>query len=375
MAGMRCLGAAPTAAVLVAAVWITGTAPADEPAPERPSAARADSGSSPDSADAPAATTPGAPAASPTADPAADPSLRLSLQEGSVVSGLLSVETITVETEFGRLEIPVTSIVSFTPGLDSHPAEKQRVGRLILQLGANASADRDEAERKLLELGPRIRGLLEQHAADGDAERRTRIRKILAELQELADSGDLDAEDVQAWIDDDTIVTTRFTVVGRISPREFKVETKFGELEVALGDIQRAEREGLKKQETRKTVQVTAASLPQTSFLSTGVRIQRGDRVELRADGTITMEPWGHEVKSTPDGGPNFGFFQPGISNGTLVGRIGTSGPLFKIGSEHDLTSKQTGVLYLAIAIGPDFANQGYSFPGQYSVKIRVQPR
>jgi hypothetical protein len=309
------------------------------------------------------------------AEPAGDPSLRLSLQEGSVVSGNLSVETISVETEFGRLEIPVASIVSFTPGLDSHPAEKQRVGRLILQLGANASADRDEAERKLLELGPKIRRLLEQHSADEDAERRTRIRKILGDLEELADSGDFDPADMQVWIDDDTIVTTRFTVVGRISPREFKLETQFGELQVALGDIQRAEREGLKKNETRKTVQVTAASLPQTSFLSTGVRIHRGDRVELRADGTITMEPWGHEVKSTPDGGPNFGFFQPGISNGTLVGRIGASGPLFKIGSTHDLTAKQTGVLYLAIAIGPDFANQGYTFPGQYSVKIRVQPR
>jgi hypothetical protein len=304
-----------------------------------------------------------------------NPSLRLRLQEGSIVSGSLSVESVTVETEFGTLEIPVASIISFTPGLDSHPEQKQQVGRLILQLGANASADREQAERKILELGPKVRRLLEQHSADEDTERRTRVQKILLELEELASDGDFDAADLQPWIDDDTVVTTRFTVVGRISPREFKVETKFGGLDVALADIQRGEREGVRKPDVRKTVQVTSASLALTSFLSTGVRVERGDRLELRADGTLTMEPWGHEMKSTPDGGQNFGIFQPGISNGALVGKIGSNGQLFKVGSKHELTARQGGVLYLAIALGADFANQGYTFPGQYNVKIRVQPK
>ncbi|HUG93502.1 MAG TPA: hypothetical protein VML55_21865 [Planctomycetaceae bacterium] len=318
-----------------------------------------------------------APAATRAAPSAAGdiPTLRLNLQEGSVVSGNLSVASITVETDFGTLEVPVASIVSFTPGLNSHPEEKLRVGRLILQLGANASTDRDDAERKLLELGPKVRGLLENHAEDEDAERRTRIRKILAELDELAADGDFDAADLQPWIDDDTIVTTRFTVVGRISPREFKVETKFGGLDVALTDIRRAEREGIRKPDVRKTVQVSAASLALTSFLGTGIRVERGDRVELRADGTITMEPWGHEMKCTPEGGQQFGIFQPGIFNGTLVAKIGSNGQLFKVGSRYEATARQGGLLYLGIAMSADFANQGYTFPGQYSVKIRVQPK
>ena len=50
--------------------------------------------------------------------------MRLHLMEGSVVSGRLSTETVTVETAFGKLEVPVASVVSFTPGLDSHPAER-----------------------------------------------------------------------------------------------------------------------------------------------------------------------------------------------------------------------------------------------------------
>src|SRR5579862_2672013 len=49
--------------------------------------------------------------------------MRLHLMEGSVVTGKLSTDTVTVETAFGKLEVPVANIVSFTPGLDSHPEE------------------------------------------------------------------------------------------------------------------------------------------------------------------------------------------------------------------------------------------------------------
>ena len=61
--------------------------------------------------------------------------MRLHLMEGSVVSGKLSTEAVTIETAFGKLEVPVANIVSFTPGLDSHPEERKKIGRLIQQLG------------------------------------------------------------------------------------------------------------------------------------------------------------------------------------------------------------------------------------------------
>src|SRR5258708_7304726 len=66
--------------------------------------------------------------------------MRLHLMEGWVVSGKLPTETVTMETAFGKLEVPVASIVSFTPGLDSHPEERKKIGRLIQQLGSNTAA-------------------------------------------------------------------------------------------------------------------------------------------------------------------------------------------------------------------------------------------
>ncbi|MEX2025856.1 MAG: hypothetical protein WEH44_01125, partial [Pirellulaceae bacterium] len=44
--------------------------------------------------------------------------MRLHLQDGSVISGDLTVTEIAVETQFGKLVVPIDKIRSFAPGLD-----------------------------------------------------------------------------------------------------------------------------------------------------------------------------------------------------------------------------------------------------------------
>src|SRR5947207_7302743 len=105
--------------------------------------------------------------------------MRLHLMEGSVVAGRLSTETVTVDTAFGKLEFPVANIVSFTPGLDSHPEERKKIGRLIQQLGSNNAGERDAAQRSLADMGKTIQTELSRYVMDEDTERRTRIQKIL----------------------------------------------------------------------------------------------------------------------------------------------------------------------------------------------------
>ena len=66
----------------------------------------------------------------------------------------------------------------------------------------------------------------------------------------------------------DTVETDKFTVVGRIAPESFKVETPFGPLTVALKDIRYAARDSLKKPEVRTRLTVTVTSSTPTAFLS-----------------------------------------------------------------------------------------------------------
>ena len=301
--------------------------------------------------------------------------VRVYLMEGSIVSGNLSVEVLTVKTAFGTLEIPVEHVVSFTPGLESHPQLRDRIGRLIQQLGSNDAAERDQAQRELTDFGPGIRTLLERYRKDPDAERRTRIEKILEEVELQASDDPFLDEPRPSLILEDTIETDRFTIVGQIAPESFRVETPFGPLTVALKDIRYVARESDEKPEVRARASVDASHLPQVGLKDTGIRLKRGDRVSVTAKGSIIMTPWGNNVSSTPDGaGMNVPTYAAGIPSGALIGRIGRSGEEFLVGARNEFTAKTTGTLYLGVAMAHQFANQGYTFPGSYDVRLRVNP-
>jgi hypothetical protein len=307
-------------------------------------------------------------------DPSHSRLIRLHLMEGSVVAGKLSTETVTIETAFGKLEIPVTNIISFTPGLDSHPEERKRIGRLIQQLGSNNAAERDGAQRTLTEMGKSIQSELGRYGMDEDAERRSRVQKILAEFEELEEDDELDPAAAKPWLAQDALETNLFTVVGKISPQTFDVQTQFGPLKVAISDIRRGEREADQKAEIRKQVSVRGEHLVLGTLLNSQVKLNRGDKVTITADGKIVMSPWGNSTFSTPDGSEQFQWYIPQqIPGGALVARIGATGKMFKVGSKHAFTAPRAGLLYFGVAMNPQFAGQ--DFPGEYTVKVRVNSK
>lgn len=306
----------------------------------------------------------------------ANRAIRLHLMEGSVVSGKLSIDSIRVETPFGTLDIPVANIVTLTPGLDSHPEERKRIGRLIQLLGSNVASERDAAQRTLTEMGAAIQSELAAHLNDGDMERHVRLQKILAELEEANSDDDADPLTSRPWVAQDTVETNLFTVVGRVSPQTFSVQTQFGPLNVAISDIRRGEREPDLKPEIRKTLSVSGQNLVQLGMLSSGIRVTRGDKISVSADGKLTMSPWGNNAFSTPEGSEQFQWYLPNqIAGGALVARIGSGGKIFKIGSKQSLNAPSSGMLQFGIAMNPQFASPDYAYPGEYNVKIKVNQK
>jgi len=306
----------------------------------------------------------------------ADPKvLRLHLMEGSVVSVRLTVDTITVATEFGTLEIQVAKIVSFTPGLESHLAERKRISSLILQLGAKSAKLRDQAEKELAGMGLAVKEILKTFADDKDPERKTRIGRLLQQMEQLQEEADEEGKPIPAaLIAEDTVQTPNFTVVGKISPEVFKVQTKFGVLTVALSDIRRAEKEVEATPEIRRTISVAGRNLVVVNYKRSSIRVKRGDRVTITASGSVTLPPWGNQARSGPDGAANYGQYKTGMPVGALVGKIGASGAEFKAGSSHKFTATRSGELYFAIAMRSNYLRGNYNFSGEYKVKIRVIP-
>ena len=306
-------------------------------------------------------------------------SIRLHLDDGSVIGGELSVEAIAVETEFGTLAVPIAKIRSFTPGLDSKPDLSKQVGDLIEKLGSDDYQTREQAHKALVAMGLNVIKELQRHKDDENAERKQHIQKILKQFEELAEEQH-ELEDSQfakpSWIRQDTVVTTEFTMVGKISPAEFNIASRYGTLTVKLADVGMAKREAGAAEPIQKKVTVTGNHLAQRGFMNSGIRVQRGDRVSIKADGQLVMSPWGGNQVSTPDGGQNYGWYIPNkICGGALIAKIGSSGKVFKVGSKHSFVATGSGRLQFAVAMQQQFAAQGHAFPGQYNVSIRVEPQ
>jgi hypothetical protein len=304
--------------------------------------------------------------------------IRLHLFDGSVISGDLSVSEITVATSFGKLVVPIDKIRSFTPGLDSNPKQAEELSNLINNLGSDDYKTREQAHKDLAAMGAKIRKELEQHVQSENAEIKRHVTEILKELEAAAEeqSDDEEATAESPWIRLDTVVTTDFTVIGKVSPPEFVIQSKYGPLNVKLADVKMAAREAGVKESLRKTVTVEGNNIAQRSFKTSGVRVEAGDKITLRADGNVIMSPWGSNAATGPDGAPNYGWYIPNqIPGGALVARIGDKGTIFKVGRQSTFVAKSSGILQLAIGIQPEYANEGYQYPGQYSVKLKIDPK
>jgi len=314
----------------------------------------------------------------PAAAPLGPKHIRLHLLDGSVISGDLSVSEISVDTDFGQLVVPIDRIRSFTPGLDSNTKLSQQIETLIKNLGSDDYQTREQAHKDLAAMGRKAQKELQRFVNDDNAEIKRHVGEILKETEEQAEEK-ADEEDVpleQPWIRQDIVVTSDFTVLGKVSPKEFRIESKYGPLTIQLADVKQGEREVEVRESLRKTVTVDAANIAQRAFKNTGIKVQAGDKISLKADGSLVMSPWGGNASSTPAGAPNYGWYVPNqIPGGALIARVGEKGPVFMVGRQSNFVAKRSGILQLAIGMQAEYANENYPFPGQYTVKLKIDPK
>ncbi len=303
--------------------------------------------------------------------------LRFHLWDGNVITGDLGISEIVVRTEFGALTIPVAKVQSIRPGLDSFPARQTHIAQLVEALGAPDFQQRETARRELLAMGRLLHREIFRFTDGDNGERKRHLDEIRKEFESQMDELAADEEwgdesQMQPLIRQDQIVTADFTIVGKIEPATFQVASKYGPLTVALADVRFADREHSGSLVRRTTVTVVGTDFAGSSMKSTGIRLERGDKISVRATGNITMTPWGNQSIANPDGNLGYGNFE-GHGGGTLLGRIGDSGDYIKLGSKATFTAGKAGILHVGVAVQGDYAQQGYQFPGEYKVKLVVE--
>ena len=306
----------------------------------------------------------------------ADDQIKLHMWDGSIVGGKVSVDSIDVSTEFGMLTIPIKQIVAFYPGLDSFPQKKAQLEQLVQELGDGTYQVREDAHRALVKIGLPLKKEIDKFTDGGSVERKKHLVEIRKELQELVDDAEEIDEptNIRELTQQDKIVTPHMTVVGKIQTELFEVTSKFGELKVQLEDVEYASRDvNLPKDDLRKKVEVDSENFYQRKPKSTGIRVNKGDRIRIRAEGVMQWTNW--NKSSTPEGLSSQGSWNS-IQSGTLIARIGKNEDnVVKVGSKEEWVAKRSGVLYLAIAIQESYVkNNGYRWTGEYEAKIVVSP-
>ena len=300
---------------------------------------------------------------------------QLHLRDGSVIGGDIKTPTIDIKTEYGVLTIPIARVSKIMPGLNGNPELKKKIASLVKGLGDVELTIRDASQRDLVAMGLKIKKVLDTFDDDGLAERGKRLEEIRAEFDEMAEELEDELINPEAPLDyNDTVVTPDFSIVGEIKQKEFEVSSKFGLLQVQLGDILMADRlinQG--RLEIRKNVDVDGMAFFQTKPQSAGIRVHKGDKITIQADGVVDWTNW--SSSSSPDGLTNKNSWN-GINSGKLVARIGTdNSSCVAIGSKGDFVAKKSGTLYLGIAMRDSYATStSYTWTGKYKAKIRITP-
>ena len=296
------------------------------------------------------------------------------LWDGNVITGDLSTDGVSVQTEFGELTIPVEKLYGFRPGLNSFPELQNKIKEQITKLGDKDFNVRETAHKAIVAMGPQFLMEIYRYEDGGNAERKRHLKEIRAELETLAE----DMEDDEAsengdiaMLRGDSVKTKDFTIVGKIKQSTFVVKSKYGPLNVKLADIKYMDRPLTGGGEVRKTIRIPGNTMLGKNMKSTGIRVEKGDVLTIRASGQITMTPWGSSRRTGPDGSSSYSR-KSGFNGGSLVMQVG-NGKAVYLGSKKTLKFTSSGTLKLGVAIPDSYMN--YSYPGEYKVVVKVESK
>jgi len=289
--------------------------------------------------------------------------IRMVLKDTTRIVGVVEVGKFVVETAYGVLEVPPNEIRRVVVGKKADKELVEKLAVLIKQLGSDDFAERQKAKKELKDLGAAAITDLKRALESDDAETRKTATELLAELEKQFSPDEVVP-------DDDIIETTRFTIVGDLKFETFTLKTRYGVLKMPKKDITRIE--FLAGKESVRTVELLG-EFAGTAMADTGIELSVGAEVDITATGKITSQqgisfgPAGLSSNIMPVSwmrGP-----LRGEPFGVLLGRIGRSGRLFKIGARHKFKAKTSGHLFLSFN-----AKQQYGpYHGSFKVKIRVK--
>jgi hypothetical protein len=276
------------------------------------------------------------------------------LRSGTVLVGTIEPTLLRIDTEFGRLTVPIAQMRSVRFGTLADAARHATLLELIENLGSRNPDRARHAQAQLNREGAFAADELRRAAASHD---NPEVRRVCGEV-----FGALELEEERIVPRHDRIDTTLFALNGRVVQDTFRVTVP----ELDGLDIRRSDVIEIRvfKRVAPKNFELDGDATYVGGWVDTGIVPEKDTRLRISAEGTIHYPRWGNQFV-TPDGNPNMGNLN-GINMGTLIGKMGENGTFFKIGRNYSGRPQGKGTLRIAIMINV----RGQPSTGKYSVRI-----
>jgi hypothetical protein len=302
--------------------------------------------------------------------PATEPnSFIVRLRNGSVVQPATLLDALEIETKFGKFSIPAKEVVSIDFGFRLSQEDEKKLQQAMSDLSSDKFPLREAATKTLMSLGRLAYPAVLEGLKGADLEKTKRLQLVLKDIQARNTPERLQTRRT------DVVRTSDSTITGQIvsTALRFRWEPA-GELKLPLSQL-RELRSLLPGGELIAMVEASKYG-NNMSWMETEFVVMLGSRLQVKATGEINLDPTNMFNNPTsrgikPDGtqGWNSG---EGYLPGQLLGKIGTSGPTFVVGSRYSAAAKHEGKLFLRI-VTLEHANKVRA-DGSYQVVISSEP-
>lgn len=282
--------------------------------------------------------------------------LKLTLRDGNLVSGTSeSISTVTLNTDWGKLEIPVKDVSSLEFGITPDAANKTKIINLVKQMNDAAEEKRQAAYDELVKMGIGAIPVLDEYIYSDDY-----LSSDYSDFTAEAALDDMKSTyGVEDGYNDKDIVTINYeyTIGGTFSIKTINLKTEYGDLNVPKEKISEMEVSYYDPTSGDKTFKLLAnkhiSGNDNGGWLNTGIKVKNGQKISITASGTVVLESLSGN-KYTPDGNTSsdydYDYYESSYpSYGNLVYKIGEYGEMIKAGSKYNGTAQESGTVFLSI--------------------------
>jgi len=304
--------------------------------------------------------------------------LQLTLRDGNLVKGMCELSALSLQTDFGKLEIPLKNVTAVEMGVLPDPSKVAKVTTLLQQLSVPMEEMRKAAYEEVVKMDITVVPILMRYFESPQYQGADTFSEytVSQALDELKATYNLD----ENFSEKDVVtIDGIYSIAGEYALKEMSLQTDYGVLKIEKYNIQRMEVLYVPSaDEAAHSFRLNASKYISGNnnggWLKTGISVKKGQKLLITASGSVTLASLsGNTYKPDGSSSSSSGYVSNGTNDyptyGNVVFKLGEEGPMHRAGAKFNGAAEESGVLYLSIYESV----YNSSNTGSYSVNVKLQ--